>query len=468
MAVYALIGKNINHSQSPLIHSIIGNCRYDIIDIPSYKLLPEVMANSEYDGFNITSPYKNDIIKYLDDLDETARKIQSVNVVKREKNGKLKGYNTDAAGFGYMLESRVIGKKCAVLGTGGAAVAVRESLLENGARDVILISREPDNSDKRKCCNECQIAGYDEKQKYEDCEIIVNATPVGQYPHLDSIPLRMTYNGKRLFNHLELAIDLIYNPYRTRFLQDAKRINGCIVINGIEMLIAQALLSNLIWFSDNEDDIKISCTNFESIDRDKIVSIKEKIIRKQMNIVAVGMPGSGKTTIFRRYAREQNLKFVDIDAITEKLLGMPIADMITSSDDGEEKIRVAECDAVKDISLLNGNVIATGGGTIINPINRDFLRSNGIVVYMKRPIELLSTRNRPLSKKLGTRYIFNKRKRIYKKVSDLQIINAEVFGKQEGKLNKKNTYNYRFGRYVLYMISKIDEHIKYMSESRTV
>ena len=449
MSKYGLIGKNISYSQSPFLHKIIGDYEYELIDVQNEEELKEVLADTSYDGFNVTIPYKEAIIPFLDELSAKARPVQAVNCIKRLPNGRLVGFNTDVHGFKESVGDRVNGRKCMIFGTGGAAKAAAVGLADAGAREIIFVSRTPEAlSDSMP--EDAQIISYDELDKHHDTQVIINATPIGGLDTIDKSVLSETGNSVRVFATLELAMDMIYNPYRTKFLQDARRLTGCKTASGLEMLIHQAIGSRNIWKSTN---------NIPLFEKVATSAIKRKMLARQLNIVAIGMPGSGKTTIFRRYAHELKLNFIDIDQMTEELMGDTIENVLGEGGKGEEYFRQMEHQAVLEASKNNRSVIATGGGSILNPINRDLLKSNGIVVYMKRPLSMLATKGRPISQETGVEELYNQRDNIYRRVADIAIPNNETFGTSYDKKGEKNSYGYDMKVFVFRVKAIIEKYI---------
>ena len=449
MAKYGLIGHLIEHSQSPFLHKMIGNYEYDLIEVPDESMLQEVLNNTEYDGFNVTAPYKETVIKFLDEISDLAREIKAVNTIKRMPDGRLVGFNTDVHGFVESVGDRARGRKCLILGTGGAATAVAAGLKQTGAARIIFVSRAPERA-RSHLPEWAEVISYEALDYHYDTQVIINATPIGKQETIDQSPLSNYGKSPRLFASLELAMDLIYNPYRTKFLQDARRLTGCKTASGLEMLIHQGIFSRNIWAG--AENIRF----FEKIATSKI---KRKILARQLNIVAVGMPGSGKTTVFRRYAYEMKLPFYDVDKISEDLMGESIPDVLSENGKGEEYFRSMEHEAVLEVSRNNNCVIATGGGSILNPINRDLLRSNGIVIYVKRPLELLATKGRPISENQGVEELYNQRDKIYQRVADISIPNTETFGNSVDKNGAKNSYGYDMKVDVFRVKATIDKFI---------
>lgn len=456
MKKYALIGKDLAHSEFRKIHAQIAEYDYNHIEINKAEELPGILADTTYAGFNITSPYKTEVIKYIDDLSEDAARTGSVNTIKRMPDGRLIGYNTDLEAFRSSVQGLARERKCIVLGSGAAALSCVAALEDIGAADVILVSRDPDKA-AEELGNSYTVIGYNKLHLHYDAQVIVNATSVGELPDIGRSPLSEQRLTVRLFSQLELAVDLIYNPYRTKFLQDARRLTHCHTKSGLEMLIIHAIAANSIWEGRNYDPEEKS--RF-------VKSIKHKILKDQLNVIAIGMPGSGKTTIMRRYAYELGLEFIDTDEETEKLMGDTIPNILASGEAGMDYFRAMEHIAVKQACMHRGAVIATGGGTVLNPINRDLLRCNGVVVYVKRPLDMLDVKGRPISINTGVSELFGERERIYRKLADLSILNSRIFGGKRKITGEGNTYNYELKGFVYYMARKIERYLNEIADNQ--
>lgn len=453
MAKYGLIGRTLGYSQSQTIHSLIGNYEYDHIEVPDEGTLADVLANTEYSGFSVTNPYKTAVIPYLDEMSDLARVVGSVNTIKRYPDGRLKGFNTDIAGCMYTVQGKVEDKKCVILGSGGAARSAAAALEGLGAGEIVLISRNPENVDKE-LCDRYTVCGYNRLHLHYDAAVLINATPVGTTPDFAHSPLTDQRLSVRLFSRLELAVDFIYNPYRTKFLQDARRLTKCHTKSGLDMLIVQAIAARDLWLDRAEDSLEINA---------KVSEIKRQVLEKQLNIIAIGMPGSGKTTIFRRFAYELGKDFIDTDEETEKILGSSAEEILSLGETGIELFRAAEHDAVREACKHTGAVIATGGGTILNPMSRDYLRSNGIVVYVRRPLELLAVKGRPVSINRGVSDLFIERDRIYRRVCDMTLRNSRIFGAKNG--GKSNSYNYELKGFVYYIARKMTKYLDNLADN---
>ncbi len=385
--IYGLVGKTLKHSYSKEIHNFLGNSDYEIKEI-SPEDLDEFLLRKEFKGINVTIPYKELVVKYCK-LSPQAEKIGAVNtIINRE--GVLYGYNTDY--FGFLESTRRQGitfydKKVIILGTGGTAKTARVVAEEEGAREVINISRNGENS-------------YQNINKHYDAEIIVNTTPVGMYPKnlespLDSLP----------FFKLKAAVDVIYNPLKTNFLLQR---DDVITAGGLPMLVAQAIYANNLFFNVKSENRLESAINY--------------CTRLFSNIILIGMPGSGKTTIGKSLAKGLGLKFVDTDLEISKAEGRTPQEII--KEEGESIFREIESKIISSFSKKGGQVIATGGGSIIREENRVALKQNGRIIYIYRDLERLDRKNRPLSQNLGE--LFEERKLIYEEMGDVKVLNSKT------------------------------------------
>ena len=463
MARYGSIGGNHGYSQLRRIHNEIADYEYDELDVPENGDLGSLLADTRYTGFNISNPYRYEVLNHLDEISDDARKSGAVDVVRRLPDGRLAGFNTYMYSFRYMVEGFVEDKKCVILGTGGAATSAARALKELGAREIVLVSRDPAAAAEKTVPGDIrlgdiyEITGYNRLYMHYDAEVIINCTPVGRSPDIEKSPLTEHRLTVRLFSRLELAVDMIYDPYRTKFLQDARRLTGCHTKSGLEAIIFRAIASRNIWLGKPDDMDE---------DRRFIIPIKRRILQDQLNIIAVGMPGSGKTTIMRRYAYEMGLKFIDTDEETEKLMGDRIPEVLSDNGLGEDYFRAMEHIAVREACMNRGAVIATGGSTALNPINRDLLRVNGIVVYVKRPLELLDRRGRDVSINAGLTEFFNVRDRVYRRTSDMSILNSRIFGERRAKTGEGNTYNYELKGFVYYIARKIERYLNEIADNK--
>ena len=387
---FGLLGKKLGHSYSPQIHGYLGDYYYDLFEICPEKL-DDFLRNGTFSGLNVTIPYKKEVLPYCTELSDCAKRLGAVNTIVRKNDGTLIGHNTDYFGFQSMLSRtglQVCGKKILVLGSGGASATVSTVLQQAGA-DVIIVSRSGKNN-------------YWNLYLHPDTAVIVNATPVGMYPNVDSSPVDLS-----LFPNLEGVLDVIYNPAKTKLLLDAEQ-RGLVTENGLWMLVAQAKES-AEWFTGNK------------ISDDKIARI-HGLLRAQMeNIVLIGMPGSGKTTIGKMLADRLCRRFIDTDAEIETLAGKTIPEIFSAH--GEGYFRKLESQVLAQYGKESGLVIATGGGCVTQIENYASLHRNGKIIWIERELKELPTKGRPLSVKNKLEAMYAVRKPMYESFSDCIIQN---------------------------------------------
>ena len=387
-----LLGRTLGHSYSPQIHARLGEYRYALYEKEPEEL-EDFLKNGDFTGLNVTIPYKKAVIPYLDELSPRAKALGAVNTVVRRPDGSLIGHNTDFFGFEVMLRTggvSVSGKKALVCGSGGASNTVCAVLKEAGA-NVVVLSRSGENN-------------YRNLERHADASLIVNATPVGMYPEVEKAVIE-NLNG---FPKLEAVLDLIYNPARSMLLMEAEQ-RGLPAVNGLRMLVAQAKES-AEWYTGTPID-------------DSVIETIYNDLRLQMeNIILVGMPGCGKTTIGTALAKALHREFLDADAILEERAGRPITEIIPQ--DGENAFRAMESAVLLDLGKQSGLVIATGGGCVTRPENYPSLHRNGTVVWLKRPIADLPTEGRPLSKAGHLEEMYRKRAPMYEAFSDFSVENT--------------------------------------------
>ena len=393
---FGLLGEKLVHSFSPMIHKYLGDYGYLLYEVPPDNL-DSFMKEKQFDGINITIPYKQAVMPYCATLSDEARTIGSVNTIIKDGEGALHGHNTDHHGFRVMLEQGGIepdGKKVLVLGDGGSARTVRAVLSALNAREIVTISRRGENH-------------YGNIERHYDAEIIVNTTPVGMYPENGNSPLSLAG-----FERLTGVADLIYNPARTRLLLEAGR-QGVSCVNGLTMLVAQAEMANRL-FMETPARPELP----ELIER-----IVDQILKETQNIALIGMPGCGKSTVGRILAHAMERPFADIDERIVAAAGKSIPQIIT--EDGEEKFRQLETRILGEETKKSGMVLATGGGVVTRPENFDLLRQNSIIVYLERELNELITDGRPLSKGVGIHVLAEQRLPLYETWSDC-IVHVEA------------------------------------------
>ena len=384
-----LLGRKLGHSYSPQIHARLGDYSYHLFEKEPEEL-EAFLKEGNWSGLNVTIPYKKDVIPYLDELSPTAAKLGAVNCIVR-REGKLVGHNTDYFGFQCMVQASgldVAGKKVLVLGTGGASKPVIAVLKDLGA-EVISISRSGAHN-------------YENIHRHSDAAVIVNATPVGMYPNTGVSPVDLS-----LFPALEGVLDIIYNPARTQLLLDAEA-RGLVTGNGLLMLVAQAKEA-AEWFLNTPLD-------------DGLIGSIHMALRRQMeNIIFIGMPGCGKSTVGQILAERLGKIFVDADSEIVELAGKPIPEIFAQ--DGEEVFREWETKALGTVGKSSGLVIATGGGCITKARNYPLLHQNGTIYWLKRDLEKLPIDGRPLSQANRLVDLYAKRQPLYTAFADVVIDN---------------------------------------------
>ena len=384
-----LLGRKLSHSYSPQIHAYLGDYPYTLFEREPEDV-EDFLKHGDFTAINVTIPYKKTVMPYCR-LTDTAKYMGSVNTIVRQPDGSLLGHNTDYFGFTSMvLKSglQVKGKKCLVLGSGGASVTAVAVLKEMGAR-VVVISRSGEEN-------------YDNLHRHADASVICNCTPVGMYPHNGVSPVDLG-----LFPHLEGVLDMIYNPARTKLLMDAEN-RGLVAENGLWMLVAQAKEA-AEWFLDK-------------ILPDSLIQFVYDSMRRQMeNIILIGMPGCGKSTIGRRLAAHLGKEFVDADKVLVSTYGRDIPSIFAS--EGEQGFRKKETAVLEKLGKQAGLVIATGGGCVTRPENYPLLHQNGTLFCIQRNLDLLPSDGRPLSQITKMEDMFRIRKPLYEQFADHTIRN---------------------------------------------
>lgn len=384
-----LLGRKLGHSYSPQIHSQLAEYSYVLFEKEPEELAA-FLKTGDFTGINVTIPYKKDVIPYLDELSPVADKMGAVNTIVR-RDGKLIGHNTDYFGFKSMVQVSglaVSGKKVLVLGTGGASNTAVAVLKELDAQ-VVTISRSGENN-------------YGNLHLHGDAAVIVNCTPVGMYPNVGTSPIDLAR-----FPVLEGVLDVIYNPARTQLLLDAEA-KGLVTMNGLWMLVAQAKES-AEWFAGHP------------ISDDRIAPIHSALRQQMENILLVGMPGCGKSTVGRALAKQLGKRFVDADDVIVEKAGMPIPEIFAR--DGEPGFRAVETAVLAELGKQSGQVLATGGGCVTQTRNYPLLHQNGTIFWLQRDIAKLPTDGRPLSQSNKLADMYAVRKPMYESFADHAIDN---------------------------------------------
>lgn len=386
-----LLGEKLGHSYSPQIHSMLADYEYKLFE-KSPEELEDFLKSGEFDGLNVTIPYKKSVIPYCAELSPTAAQIGSVNTIVRRSDGSLYGDNTDAFGFENLIVHNGIevkGKKALVLGTGGASVTAQAVLKNLGASEVVVISRKGEDN-------------YENIAKHADAEIIANTTPVGMYPNNGKAAVDLTQ-----FPKLSGVLDVVYNPARTALLLQAEKL--CIpCAGGLYMLVSQA---------------KRSCELFtgKSIPDSEIDRIERVLSHQMQNIVIIGMPGSGKTAVSTMLAERLGRKIFDTDTIVSEKAGMTIPEIFAAQ--GEAGFRKLETEATAEVGKLSGNIISTGGGVVTVADNYELLHQNGVIVWIERDTNKLARDGRPISLSSDLNELYAARFPLYECFADIKADN---------------------------------------------
>ena len=385
-----LLGKKLGHSYSPQIHSLLADYSYELFEKQPEEL-EHFLQYGDFTGLNVTMPYKKDVIPYLDELTPRARMLGAVNTIVRTSEGKLIGHNTDYFGFSSMVQRtglKLAGKKVLVLGSGGASSTVCAVLRELNAC-ITLVSRNGENN-------------YSNLHLHKDASVIINTTPLWMYPNVGNSPVDLD-----AFPRLEGVLDVVYNPARTKILMDAEK-HGLIAENGLWMLIAQAKES-AEWFSGKK------------IDDSEIEKIYHKLRFQMLNLILIGMPGCGKSTIGKLLAEKTGKRFIDADEEVVKLAGKAIPDIFSQS--GELGFRELETKILHTFGMKSGLVISTGGGCVTKKENYESLHQNGTIIWLQRDISSLPTDGRPLSITGDLEKMYLVREPMYEKFADFGVDN---------------------------------------------
>lgn len=385
-----LLGEHLTHSYSPQIHTLLGDYSYELFEVAPEKL-GEFLQAGEFDGLNVTIPYKRAVIPYCAELSAAAREMGSVNTLLRRPDGTLYGDNTDLDGFRWLLARGGgirPGEKALVLGTGGASQTVQAVLRAAGAEVAVLSRRGESN--------------YATLPRHADARLVVNATPVGMYPN----------NGARLIDLSQLpqcrcVLDLIYNPARTRLLLDAAA-RGIRCENGLSMLVAQAKRAAELFTGRDIPDA--ACTD-----------ILRRMEAQMHNLILVGMPGSGKTTVGSLLAVSLGRPFYDADGEIEKKLGCSIPAFFAQR--GEAAFRAVETEVLAELGKRSGCVIATGGGCVTRGENYDLLHQNGEIIWLRRSLTELPVEGRPVSQSRSLPELYREREPAYRRFADFCVEN---------------------------------------------
>ena len=390
---YGLLGQHLGHSFSPDIHRRLGDYDYQLVELPPQQV-EDFLRAGQFRGLNVTIPYKKTVMECCQELSPAAQRIGSINTLVRRADGTLFGDNTDYDGFRHMLQTSglpVAGKKALVLGSGGASLTVRAVLQDLGAGEVVTISRSGPNN-------------YENLERHQDAQILVNTTPVGMYPNTEAAPLSLA-----ALPNCEGVLDLIYNPAKTQLLLDGER-RGLVCVNGLGMLVAQAKAAAERFLGRPIPDARV-----EEITRD--------LERETKNLLLIGMPGCGKSTVGAALAEALGRRLADVDSIVEEESGRTIPQLF--EEEGEAGFRRREHQVLSRLGRESRLVIATGGGAPTRRENWDAMRQNSTIVYLRRALSRLPTQGRPLSQTTSREELYRQRAPLYEELSDWTVDNRK-------------------------------------------
>lgn len=387
-----LLGEKLGHSYSPQIHAELADYEYRLYE-KAPDAVEDFVRNGDWHGLNVTIPYKKTVIPFCDALSETAAEIGSVNTLLRRPDGTIFGDNTDAFGFETLLTRTVPGSiagwKALVLGTGGASVTVCAVLRRRGA-EVVTISRSGENN-------------YQNLDRHADARLLVNTTPVGMYPKTGVSPVELS-----AFPRLRCVLDVVYNPARTALLLQAEA-RGIPHAGGLVMLVAQAKRSSEIFLGNTLPD-------------GEIPRITALLSASMQNIILVGMPGCGKSTVGALLAEKLNRPLLEADAELVKTAGMPI--QVIFENEGEAGFRRRETATLAELGKRSGAVISTGGGCVTRSENYPLLHQNGTIVWLRRDLDKLAREGRPLSLNADLSVMYAVREPLYARFADFTVENT--------------------------------------------
>ena len=385
-----LLGETLGHSYSPMIHHELASYEYRLFEVPKAQL-DGFLTSGGWDGLNVTIPYKKAVVPYCTELSEAAERLQSVNTIVRRRDGTLYGDNTDLYGFLYMVRRSGIdpaGKKALVLGSGGASVTVKAALEQLGAHVTVISRSGPDN--------------YENLDRHADARIIANTTPVGMYPRNGAAAVDL-----RQFPDCEGVLDIVYNPARTALLLQAEQL--CIPhAGGLSMLVAQA---------------KRSSEQFSGavIDDSALERVERTVNSHLRDIILIGMPGSGKSTVAAALGKALGREVVEADTLIAEQAGMSIPEIFAQQ--GEAGFRRLETDVLAEQGKRSGIILSTGGGCVTRPENYPLLHQNGTIFRLTRDLAKLPTEGRPISQTTDLAQLCARREPLYRRFADVTVSN---------------------------------------------
>ena len=389
-----LLGEKLGHSYSPQIHRELADYDYRLYE-KTPEQVEDFVRHGDWHGLNVTIPYKKTVIPFCDELSETAAAIGSVNTLLRRADGTIYGDNTDAYGFETLLTGThpdsIAGQKALVLGTGGASVTVCAVLKKHGA-DVVTISRSGENN-------------YQNLDRHADASLLVNTTPVGMYPKNGIKPVDLA-----VFPKLKCVLDVVYNPARTALLLQAEKL-GIPHAGGLTMLVAQARRSSELFLGNTLPD-------------EEIPRITKLLSDSMQNIILIGMPGCGKSTVGKILSQRLNRPLLEADADLVKAAGVPIPTIFEA--EGEAGFRRRETAILAQLGKQSGTVISTGGGCVTRSENYPLLHQNGTIVWLRRDLDKLAREGRPLSLNADLHAMYATRQPLYQRFADFAVENTST------------------------------------------
>ncbi|HPU17442.1 MAG TPA: shikimate kinase [Bacillota bacterium] len=403
--MYGLLGRKLGHSYSSRVHTLLGNENYRHIELEPDELERFLRENAaDIGGLNVTIPYKRDVAALCDKLSSVSASVGAVNTVT-VRDGCLTGYNTDVFGLIYAIRRAgidLLNKKVVIFGSGGASATAVATAQHEGAREVVVISRSGADG-----------YNYETLNRHYDADILINTTPLGMYPSPGAAPAKIAS-----FTSCKGVVDLIYNPIRTSFLMEAERLS-IPRTDGLSMLVAQAVLSHSIFFDKISSD-GLSEDTIQSLMPD-IERIYKTLRTEVQNIVIIGMPGSGKSTVGALLAEITGRELVDTDEKIVSLAGMSIPEIFAT--EGEEGFRRREREVVWDVGMKSGAVIVTGGGVVLDKRNYAPLHQNGRIYWLMRDVSALERAGRPLSVNADIYAMERERRPHYEAFADASVEN---------------------------------------------
>ena len=403
---YGLLGERLGHSFSPQIHRDLAGYDYQLLPTPP-EAVEDLFARRAFQGLNVTIPYKRTVMPLCDEIDPRAAAIGAVNTVVN-RNGRLTGYNTDIDGFLYMARRAGVdmaGKKVVILGSGGTSRTARAAAGELGAREIVTVSRHGEDN-------------YQNLSRHADAQVLVNTTPVGMYPNWGQSPVSL-----ESFPALEGVLDVVYNPLRTALLLQAEE-RGLPCSCGLPMLVAQAKRAAELFTGQNIDDSRAE-------------AVLHGLRGQLTNIVLIGMPGCGKTTVGRALAGKLGRTFVDLDEEIVRRAGTSIPEIFAR--EGEAGFRERESALIREFGERTGLVVSTGGGVVTRRENYIPLKQNGLLLHLRRDPAALPTDGRPLSQATAPEELWRRRAPLYAAFADGEIDNNGTLAGTLEQIEKEMT-----------------------------